>query len=104
MYVVCCTLISCVFGVFVDVPQPWSSEEQKVEKEREREREREVGEEQQSYIFSCTHLQLLEKALRTYPSSVADRWDKIAELVKTRTKEECITRFKVVIETSSFFF
>lgn len=39
--------------------------------------------------------QLLEKALRAYPSSVAERWDKIAEMVKTRTKEECIARFKV---------
>lgn len=43
-------------------------------------------------------VQLLEKALRSYPSSVADRWEKIAEMVKSRTKDECIARFKVTIE------
>ena len=40
-------------------------------------------------------LQLLEAALRTYPASTTERWVRIAEAVPSRTKAECITRFKV---------
>ena len=39
--------------------------------------------------------QLLEQGLRAHPGSQADRWDRIAELVGTKTKAECVTRFKV---------
>lgn len=40
---------------------------------------------------------LLEQALKTYPSTVPDRWDQIAACVPTRTKKECMRRYKVRI-------
>ncbi len=39
--------------------------------------------------------QLLEQALMRYPANLgAERWNKIAETVASRTKEECVARFK----------
>lgn len=38
---------------------------------------------------------LLEQALKTYPSSTTDRWDRIAECVPNRTKKDCMRRYKV---------
>lgn len=37
---------------------------------------------------------LLEQALITYPKDVPKRWDKIAQSIPTRSKEECIKRYK----------
>lgn len=51
-------------------PIPWTSEEQK----------------------------LLEQALKTYPSGTAERWDRIAECVKSRTKKDCMLRCKELAE------
>lgn len=42
--------------------------------------------------------QLLENALRKYPSNTPERWDKIAEEVPGRTKKECMKRYKVRCE------
>lgn len=39
--------------------------------------------------------QLLENALRKYPSSTPERWEKIAAEVPGRTKKECMRRYKV---------
>jgi len=50
-------------------PAPWTAEEQK----------------------------LLEQAMRTYPGSVPDRWDKIAECIPCRSKKDCMKRYKVSI-------
>jgi hypothetical protein len=50
-----------------------------------------------SYLSHCCFdfLQLLERALRSHPASEgADRWGNIAKAVGTRTKEECVARFK----------
>lgn len=38
---------------------------------------------------------LLEQALKTFPSTVGDRWDQIAQCIPGRTKKECMARFKV---------
>lgn len=40
---------------------------------------------------------LLEQALKTFPSSHSDRWDRIAECVPGRNKKECMARFKVIL-------
>ena len=53
-----------------------------------------VDEETMVYISVC-YFQLLENALRKYPSSTPERWDKIAEEVPGRTKKECMRRYKV---------
>ncbi|XP_023246582.1 dnaJ homolog subfamily C member 2-like isoform X2 [Copidosoma floridanum] len=41
---------------------------------------------------------LLEQALKTYPASVADRWDQIAACLPSRTKKECMKRYKELVE------
>ena len=48
-------------------PAPWTAEEQKI----------------------------LEQALKTYSANVPDRWDKIAENLPTRSKKDCMKRYKV---------
>ncbi|RZF43505.1 hypothetical protein LSTR_LSTR005241 [Laodelphax striatellus] len=42
--------------------------------------------------------QLLEQALKTYGASTPERWDRIAECVQTRTKKECMKRYKELVE------
>lgn len=50
-----------------DVPVPWTPEEQRI----------------------------FEQALRTYPASLGpSRWDQIAESLPSRTKKECLERYK----------
>ncbi|KAK2158366.1 hypothetical protein LSH36_172g04008 [Paralvinella palmiformis] len=51
-------------------PAPWMAEEQK----------------------------LLEQGLKTYPASVPNRWDKIAEAIPTRSKKDCMKRYKELVE------
>jgi len=51
-------------------PSPWSIDEQKV----------------------------LEQALKTYPASLADRWEKISECLPSRSKKDCIVRYKELVE------
>nr|CAB3238879.1 dnaJ homolog subfamily C member 2 [Phallusia mammillata] len=53
-----------------DGPRAWSSDEQK----------------------------RLEQALKTFPNSTPQRWDKIAESVTGRTKKECMLRYKELVE------
>lgn len=38
---------------------------------------------------------LLEQALKTYPVSTPERWDKIAAAVPGRNKKDCMKRYKV---------
>ena len=56
---------------FLDGSRPWTGDEQKK----------------------------LEQALKTFPASTEQRWDKIAGAVDGRTKKECMLRYKV----SNFF-
>ncbi|KAK8753069.1 hypothetical protein OTU49_002349 [Cherax quadricarinatus] len=41
---------------------------------------------------------LLEQALKTFPVSTQDRWDRIAECVPNRTKKDCMRRYKELVE------
>lgn len=41
---------------------------------------------------------LLEQAIKTYPTSTPDRWDRIAECVPNRTKKECLKRVKELVD------
>lgn len=43
---------------------------------------------------------LLEQALKTYPVSTPERWEKIAAAVPGRSKKDCMKRYKVI--TCSF--
>ncbi|XP_068611119.1 dnaJ homolog subfamily C member 2 [Brachionichthys hirsutus] len=41
---------------------------------------------------------LLEQALKTYPVSTAERWEKIAGVVPGRSKKDCVKRYKELVE------
>ncbi|XP_070583426.1 dnaJ homolog subfamily C member 1 [Erythrolamprus reginae] len=41
---------------------------------------------------------LLELALQQYPKGTLERWDKIAKCVPGKSKEECMTRYKLLVE------
>ncbi|KAM4828736.1 dnaJ homolog subfamily C member 1 [Thomomys bottae] len=41
---------------------------------------------------------LLELALQQYPKGATDRWDKIAKCVPSKSKEDCIARYKLLVE------
>lgn len=41
---------------------------------------------------------LLELALQQYPRGAADRWDRIARCVPAKTKEDCIARYRLLVE------
>ena len=45
--------------------------------------------------WTVAEQKLFEQALRTYPSGTAERWDKIAGCLPTRSKRDCMARFKV---------
>ncbi|XP_069693165.1 dnaJ homolog subfamily C member 2 [Periplaneta americana] len=48
--------------------------------------------------WTASEQQLLEQALKTYPASTPERWDRIAECVPTRSKRDCMMRFKELAE------
>ncbi|XP_072031966.1 dnaJ homolog subfamily C member 1-like [Amphiura filiformis] len=53
-------------------------------------------------VESCSWTQrqqkVLEKALSVYPKGTDARWDKIADSVPGKSKEECIVRYKELVE------
>jgi len=40
----------------------------------------------------------LERGLKLFPSDDPRRWERIANFVSTRTKEECVTRYKAIVQ------
>ncbi|XP_067938121.1 dnaJ homolog subfamily C member 2-like [Watersipora subatra] len=48
--------------------------------------------------WTAAEQKLFEQALRTYPSGTAERWDKIASCLPTRSKKDCMARFKELAE------
>ncbi|XP_068091708.1 dnaJ homolog subfamily C member 1 [Hyperolius riggenbachi] len=63
------------------------------EEGRKKERSR-VSEE----IWTQNQQKLLELALQQYPKGTAERWDKIAKCVPGKSKEDCICRYKLLVE------
>ncbi|VDK72574.1 unnamed protein product [Litomosoides sigmodontis] len=49
-------------------------------------------------IWSNYDQRLFETALQEFPKGTADRWDKIANCVPNKTKQQCIERFKYLSE------
>lgn len=66
-----------------------SSDEESQQKERSRTAEEPWTQNQQK---------LLELALQQYPKGSSDRWDKIAKCVPSKSKEDCIARYKLLVE------
>ncbi|KAM5235403.1 dnaJ homolog subfamily C member 1 [Ctenodactylus gundi] len=66
-----------------------SSDEESQRKERTRAAEEPWTQSQQK---------LLELALQQYPKGASDRWDKIAKCVPSKSKEDCIARYKLLVE------
>lgn len=48
--------------------------------------------------WTAAEQQLLEQALKTYPNTTTDRWDRIAECVPNRSKKDCMKRYKELVE------
>ncbi|GIY06366.1 dnaJ subfamily C member 1, partial [Caerostris extrusa] len=40
----------------------------------------------------------LEEALLKFPKDTQGRWEKIADFVSTKTKEECVERYKILVQ------
>ncbi|KAM4706295.1 dnaJ homolog subfamily C member 1 [Rhinophrynus dorsalis] len=49
-------------------------------------------------LWTQNQQKLLELALQQYPKGTAERWDKIAKCVPGKTKEDCICRYKLLVE------
>ncbi|XP_075068042.1 dnaJ homolog subfamily C member 1 [Mixophyes fleayi] len=49
-------------------------------------------------LWTQNQQKLLELALQQYPKGTAERWDKIAKCVPGKSKEDCICRYKMLVE------
>ena len=49
--------------------------------------------------WAAEEQKLLEQALKTFPSSTPERWERIAESVPNRSKKDCMKRYKELAET-----
>ncbi|XP_059046423.1 dnaJ homolog subfamily C member 2 [Achroia grisella] len=48
--------------------------------------------------WTKTEQELLEQAIKTFPVSTPERWDKIAQCIPNRTKKDCMKRYKELVE------
>lgn len=48
--------------------------------------------------WTKTEQELLEQAIKTFPVSTSERWDKIAECIPNRSKKDCMKRYKELVE------
>ncbi|KAM9163601.1 dnaJ homolog subfamily C member 1 isoform 1-T1 [Pangshura tecta] len=49
-------------------------------------------------LWTQNQQKLLELALQQYPKGTSDRWDKIAKCVPGKSKDECVARYKLLVE------
>ncbi|XP_061570061.1 dnaJ homolog subfamily C member 2 isoform X2 [Cololabis saira] len=56
------------------------------------------GSEGNTAPWTTEEQKLLEQALKTYPVSTPERWEKIAAAVPGRTKKDCMKRYKELVE------
>ncbi|XP_065674445.1 dnaJ homolog subfamily C member 2 isoform X2 [Hydra vulgaris] len=48
--------------------------------------------------WSSDEQKLLEQALKTYGANTPERWEKIASVIPSRTKKDCMKRYKELVE------
>lgn len=58
----------------------------------------ENGKPEDPKVWTKEEQALLEQAIKTYPISTADRWDRIAECIPNRTKKDCLKRVKELVD------
>ncbi|XP_067647633.1 dnaJ homolog subfamily C member 2 [Eurosta solidaginis] len=51
-----------------------------------------------SKIWTKEEQALLEQAIKTYPITTPERWDRIAECIPNRSKKDCLRRVKELVE------
>lgn len=49
-------------------------------------------------VWSKEEQSLLEQAMKTYPVSTGDRWDKIAACIPNKSKKDCLRRVKELVD------
>ncbi|CAG9564343.1 unnamed protein product [Danaus chrysippus] len=57
-----------------------------------------VKESKEEKPWTKTEQELLEQAIKTFPVSTSERWDKIAECIPNRSKKDCMKRYKELVE------
>lgn len=48
-------------------------------------------------VWTTEEQKILEQALKTFPASIDNRWEKIAECLPTRSKKDCMVRYKELV-------
>ncbi|XP_055608265.1 dnaJ homolog subfamily C member 2 [Uranotaenia lowii] len=65
---------------------------------KEKESTKKEKKEKENKVWSKEEQALLEQAIKTYPLSTPDRWDRIAECIPNRSKKECLKRVKELVD------
>lgn len=77
-----------------------SQEEEVIEQPKVKQKTKggKLGSEQHSSAWLQSQQKALEDALIKYPKGALERWERIAECVPNKTKEECMLRYKMLVE------